>query len=38
MYPKDEKIVDKALQCFEMLVFKYKPKLYHRFEEEELLI
>ena len=38
MTPKKPEVVDKALKCLEMLVFKFKPKLSNRFEEEELLI
>ena len=38
VYPKNEEIVDRSVKCFEMLAYKYKPKVYNRFEEEELLI
>jgi hypothetical protein len=38
VYPNNADVVNKALRCFEMLAFKYKPKIYNRFEEEELLI
>lgn len=38
LYPKDEMTVEKSLKCFEMLFFKYKPKITNMYEEEELLI
>ena len=38
LYPKNEEIVEKSLKCYEMLVFKYKPKITNHFEEEEMLI
>ena len=31
-------LIDKTVECFEKLAYKFKPKLYNRFEEEELLI
>ena len=34
LYPKNEETIDKSMKCLEMLTFKYKPKLYNRFEEE----
>ena len=38
VYPKKEDTFDQAARCFEMLAYRYKPKLYNRFEEEQLLI
>ena len=38
VYPKNEETVDRSVKCFEMMAYKYKSKVYNRFEEEELLI
>lgn len=34
LFPKNERIVDQAIKCFEMLFYQHKPRLHNPFEEE----